>query len=612
MKYVYRFVTLFLFLMLSLNACQPITTPLVGQSTATTAATSPWPGPRNYHAMAYDSESQRFILLGGQLGSMVPLADTWAYDPTANRWQAMTPSAGPPASEGPLAYDEKTDRLIYVATLDGMTFGLLSETWSYDYNHDTWAKLVTNQSPSPGMVGARMVYDSESARLILFGGYDIPNNGYFNETWAFDATANRWTQMEPALAPPGTNFHSMVYDSVADRVLLWGSVSDDRLWSYDYNSNTWAEVADSGTPPLLDYTRMVYVPELEQSILFGGVNVPNEVPQGDTWLYDHATQQWQQLTLTNAPAARGFHTMLYDPTAKQILLFGGGTDRNRAYGDLWHFDPVAQSWREITPADAPTAAVAPAEIGFFQRGADKRAGVENAWFAFYELPDMDKTQVASLTYKDGLALDLYYPPDFAFSEPLPAVVFIHGVDIPELSHTLKDDGPYVSWGQLVAADGMVGVLYDATAPEADTADLLTYLHTNAAVLGIDPQRICIWASSGNPPPALKAITDAEAAYYNDIRCAVVLYGATERTDGEFPPDFDLLAVRMGKDEPGFYDMMTDLIDWAQEQAVEVTVIDYAEGEHGFDVWMDTPETRTIIGQVLDFLEEQLQLEPSRK
>ncbi len=84
------------------------------------------------------------------------------------------------------------------------------------------------------------------------------------------------------------------------------------------------------------------------------------------------------------------------------------------------------------------------------------------------------------------------------------------------------------------------------------------------VLGIDPQRLCIWASSGNPPPALKAITDADAAYYNDIRCAVVLYGATERTDGKFPPNFDLLAVRMGKDEPDFYAMMTDLIDWVQE------------------------------------------------
>ena len=170
------------------------------------------------------------------------------------------------------------------------------------------------------MVGARMVYDSESERMILFGGYDIPNNGYFNETWVFDSVANTWTRMGPAISPPGTNFQSMVYDSQEDRVLMWGSVSDDRMWSYDYNTNTWAEVTDTGTPSLIDYTRMVYVPELQQSILFGGVDVPNEVPQGDTWLYNHATQEWQKLSLANSPETSGWHSMLYEPASKQIAL----------------------------------------------------------------------------------------------------------------------------------------------------------------------------------------------------------------------------------------------------------------------------------------------------
>lgn len=304
----------------------------------------------------------------------VPLTDTWAYDPATGAWQAMTPPTAPPASEGPLAYDDKADLIIYVATLDGMTFGPLSETWAYDYNSDTWAQLTTNQTPSPGMVGGRMVYDSESDRLIFFGGYDIPHNGYFNETWVFDLAAKSWTQMAPAVAPPGTNFQSMVYDSAADRVLMWGSVSDDRLWSYDYNNDTWAEVTDTGTPPLMDYTRMVYIPALQQSILFGGVDVPNEVPQGGTWVFDHLTQAWQQLTLPTAPEPRAWQAMVYEPTTGQLLLFGGGADRDHAYGDLWRFDPVAQSWAEITPVEVPATAVAPAEVGYFLTGADKRNG----------------------------------------------------------------------------------------------------------------------------------------------------------------------------------------------------------------------------------------------
>lgn len=53
----------------------------------------------------------------------------------------------------------------------------------------------------------------------------------------------------------------------------------------------------------------------------------------------------------------------------------------------------------------------------------------------------------------------------------------------------------------------------------------------------------------------------------------LLYGATARTDGDFPPNFSLMAVRVGKDEPGFYEMMTDLITWAQEEQVPVTVVE---------------------------------------
>ncbi len=68
-----------------------------------------------------------------------------------------------------------------------------------------------------------------------------------------------------------------------------------------------------------------------------------------------------------------------------------------------------------------------------------------------------------------------------------------------------------------------------------------------------------------------------------------------------------MAVRMGKDEPGFYEMMTDLINWAEEAEVAVTVVDYDEGKRGFDVWQDTPRTREIIGQTLEFLQEKLQV-----
>ncbi len=49
-----------------------------------------------------------------------------------------------------------------------------------------------------------MSYDTESDRVIMFGGqtghYSNPAN-ISGETWAYDVTANKWTDMKPASGP---------------------------------------------------------------------------------------------------------------------------------------------------------------------------------------------------------------------------------------------------------------------------------------------------------------------------------------------------------------------------------------------------------------------------
>lgn len=74
---------------------------------------------RGYHAMAYDAESRRIILFGGQTGDVANhpevflSAETWAYDPAENLWQKMSPPASPPAMAAQaMAYDSESDRVI--------------------------------------------------------------------------------------------------------------------------------------------------------------------------------------------------------------------------------------------------------------------------------------------------------------------------------------------------------------------------------------------------------------------------------------------------------------------------------------------------------------------
>jgi hypothetical protein len=70
-----------------------------------------------------------------------------------------------------------------------------------------------------------MAYDVESDRGILFGGQTgsyIRATSYNNETWAYDAAANKWTEMRPGMSPSARTAADLAYDSESDRVLLFG------------------------------------------------------------------------------------------------------------------------------------------------------------------------------------------------------------------------------------------------------------------------------------------------------------------------------------------------------------------------------------------------------
>jgi hypothetical protein len=163
------------------------------------------PPARGYHRMAYDVESDRAILFGGMGIVKGMLEDTWAYDLSANSWMKMAPAQSPPPGHGPMAYDIKSDRVIlFMGVIDTGTYPdngvykLTSETWAYDYNSNTWVDMQPKDAPF-GLLGARMVYNAESDRMILFGGMDAgvltgADDKWFDDTWAYDFDSNNWTK----------------------------------------------------------------------------------------------------------------------------------------------------------------------------------------------------------------------------------------------------------------------------------------------------------------------------------------------------------------------------------------------------------------------------------
>ncbi len=146
------------------------------------------PSGRRYYALAYDDASDRTILFGGG-----QLADTWAYDFGANTWTEMRPAKNPPGRlYHAMAYDPKSDRMILFGGA-GLGEKPLGDTWTYDYDTNTWAEL-TPQPTASARGWHAMAYDSDSGAIVLFGG-GVDRGQFMSDTWVFDPTRRVWSSV---------------------------------------------------------------------------------------------------------------------------------------------------------------------------------------------------------------------------------------------------------------------------------------------------------------------------------------------------------------------------------------------------------------------------------
>ncbi len=156
----------------------------------------------------------------------------------------------------------------------------------------------------------------------------------------------------------------------------------------------------------------------------------------------------------------------------------------------------------------------------------------------YAIPAMEDAVVQEdITFKVAddreKKLDVYYPPDYEGEARLPAVLFVHGDGPPDFLRDAKDWGCYESWGQLVAASGLIAVTFNHRSTEAltrlyeaagDVDDLISYVRDHAGTLGIDPDILAIWTCSAGSPLGFRAALRNAPSY---VRCVVSYYGISD-------------------------------------------------------------------------------------
>ena len=330
----------------------PTSTTISITTTTTTEAPASWrqvqpsgekASARCYQSVVYDSVSQRVLMFAGFDGTDA-LSETWAYDAAAESWTDLRPeSEDQPAAtrQMPAAYDPTNDRVI---SFDG-------SSWGYEVAANVWYLLSPKGDKlTPARVGASMVRDEQSGKMILYGGTDMDKA--FDETWSYDPVANTWTNLEPAgPIPPGRSDAGMAYDPVSGTVILFGGVDGEfnclaDTWAYDPESNAWSKLQTTVAPDARSGIGMAYDPHSERIILFGGVD-SQLVCYSDTWAFDAGSGTWTQLSPPGEiPMARGRAALVYAADIDMLVLFGGlamQSDGQGGFGsqvyldDLWIF-----------------------------------------------------------------------------------------------------------------------------------------------------------------------------------------------------------------------------------------------------------------------------------
>lgn len=256
----------------------------------------------------------------------------------------------------------------------------------------------------------------------------------------------------------------------------------------------------------------------------------------------------------------------------------------------------------------------------------------------YEIPEMEQCRVAkNRVYKTveerDLLLDVYYPADMRDGEQRPAVIFVHGLGPAELVKRIKDSGQYVSWGQAIAASGLIAVTFNHRSPDEHTSlrdvgvdvdELVAYVREQALELQIDKERLAIWAGSAGVPLGVRSALRGTPSF---VKCLIAYYGPlslepfkaywhlTEDEIREFSaPTYleeaasklaPMLITRAGLDNPELNATIDHFIKEASAKDVTLDFMTHPGGRHAFDVLDDVVRSREIIQRTLEFLKTSL-------
>lgn len=241
--------------------------------------------------------------------------------------------------------------VIYLVTL---LFMVSSNTYSQEWE---WVKVADDGLPPHAQYA--MAYDSIRERIVLFGG----SNPEKNDTWEWDG--RQWYEVVVRGSKPSSRrLHDMVFDEKLGKIVMFGGWLGDSLgidgndmWEFDGAQWNQTQKDNSNWPGARGIHNMVYIPN-RGIILHGGTKDQQNTANFETWLYDE--NEWSNVTssdqraLLRSGASTVFGMMAYDANRDRVVLFGGGSESHLNGGvknNTLEWD--SDNWEKMTPLVSP-------------------------------------------------------------------------------------------------------------------------------------------------------------------------------------------------------------------------------------------------------------------
>jgi len=325
--------------------------------------------------MAYDSYADQFVFFGGWNGAT--LNQTWDYNPSNSTWVQLHPAVSPVSrADATFVYDSTTDRFLLFGgwtQRPGGAVHRLSDTWSFSLALDQWTELHTATGPSPRSDSAA-AYDPAAGDLFLYGGFS--GSVYLGDAWIFNSSSSTWSDLPQVGPTPGVRSDGrMVFDPLADEFVLFGGndYSGPNLtfhhlndtWLFQLTTNRWTQLTPAVSPSTRDYAVEGFDPSLDVVLLFSGYG--NRTILDDTWTFSPSNGSWTALDTVTVPPGRYAGVGTFD-TVDGLFLIMGGLGNSGLLNDSWTL-----SLEVVPPSPVPSPA-SPAGSGWLVAGTLVGAG----------------------------------------------------------------------------------------------------------------------------------------------------------------------------------------------------------------------------------------------